>query len=73
MLQAGLTDVSTDDLKKLLRLLYRKEINCPLNPVELARTGLQNATNPLLGQLRGLEERAVWAVLTAVLSERLKR
>lgn len=71
MFSLGLTEVRTEDLKKLLGLLHRGEIQCPLNAVELARTGLQHATNPALNHLRGLGAEAVRAVLTAALAERL--
>ena len=71
MFSIGLTEVRAEDLKKLLGLLHRAEITCPLNVVELARTGLQHATNPLLNHLRGLGPEAVRAVLTASLAERL--
>lgn len=71
MLQHGLVQVPTDDLKKLLALLHRGELTCPLTPVEVTRCGLQAHIDPLLDQLRGLDANGVRAVLTAVLSERL--
>lgn len=71
MFSIGLTEVGTEDLKKLLGLLHRGEIHCPLNAVELARTGLQNATNPVLNHLRGLGAEAARAVVTAALAERI--
>ena len=71
MLSSALTDVPTQDLKQLLRLLHRSELCCPLTPVELTRTGFQAHTASILGVLRGLDAMAVRAVLTAVLMERL--
>jgi len=67
----GLTEVKTKHLKQLLSLVHRGEFSYPLDVQELARTGLQHCAPPLLGQLRGLDEPAVRAVLTAVLAERL--
>lgn len=66
----GLTEVSTDDLRKLLRALHRGEVECPLSPVGLTCVGLQDAVGELLAHLRGLEQSAVHAVLVAVIAER---
>lgn len=67
----ALARVPTEDLKKALALLHRGELRCPLTPVEVARCGLQDHMDSLLSHLRDLDDRAVRAVLTAVLSERL--
>lgn len=69
----GLTAVSSDDLKKLLRHLHRQEISCPVSAGELARVGLQDRAEPLLRVMRGLDEAAVRAVLVVVLAERDER
>jgi hypothetical protein len=66
----GLTRVATEDLKRLLRHLYRQEITCPLTAGELARVGLQDRSEPLLDLLRGLDHAATRAVVVAVLAER---
>jgi len=71
MLQSALVRVPTEDLKRLLALLHRGELQCPLTPVEVTRCGFQVHMDSLLGHLRGLEAPAVRAVLTAVLSERI--
>jgi|GEM_PF-1511398 len=68
---AGLSEVRTDDLKKLLRLAHRGEPNYPLNAQELARMGLQHCAEPMLAMLRALDDAAVKAVLIAVIAERL--
>ena len=68
---AGLTEVETKHLKKLLSLVHRGEFKYPLDVHELARTGLQHAAPPILSQLRGLDQAGVRAVLTAVLAERI--
>ena len=69
----GLRDVSTEDLKKMFRLVVKKVLSYPVTPVELARTGLQHCQEPLLSTLRGLDGPAVQAVLTSVIAERLPR
>jgi len=68
---AGLTEVETQHLKQLLSLVHKRELSFPLDVHELTRTGLQHCAPPLLGQLRGLDEAGVRAVLIAVLAERL--
>ncbi len=68
---AGLTDVTTDDLKKLLRVVHRDQIRCPLTVDELARCGLQHCAEHLLAACRGLDSNGVRAVVIAVVAERL--
>lgn len=70
MLHNALVRVPTEDLKRLLALLHREELQCPLTPVEVTRCGFQIHMDALLGHLRGLEGAGVRAVLTAVLLER---
>ena len=67
----GLTNVSTNDLKTMLRYLHRGEMNCPLTPAELARFGLQRCSGPILGHLRKLDAEGCRAVVVAVIAERL--
>ena len=69
----GLTPVSTKDLRTLLLHLHRGELEFPLAIPELTRVGLQHCALDLLHQLRGLDAEATRAVVTAVLSERLKK
>ena len=66
---AGLSKVSTKDLKALLRSVYRQELSCPITQIGLATTGLLRLGDDLQ-ILRGLNERAVQAILVAVLAER---
>ena len=68
---AGLTEVRTDDLKKLLALAHKNELRFPLDPGELARCGLQHCAIEMLATLRGLDQTAVKAVVVAVIAERL--
>jgi hypothetical protein len=68
---AGLTEVSTDDLKRALAHLHRGQFDVPVSPWGLARIGLQNCQGPLLAYLRDLDAAGVRAVLTCVLAERM--
>jgi hypothetical protein len=68
---SGLTEVTLDDLKKLLRLLHREEITCPLTIAELTRCGLQHCSPQILGACRGVAANGVRAVVVAVIAERL--
>ena len=70
MLHNALVRVPTEDLKRLLALLHRGELQCPLTPVEVTRCGFQIHMDALLGHLRGIDASGVRAVLTAVLLER---
>lgn len=66
----GLTTVSSDDLRTLLRAVFKQQVECPLGPAGLAAVGLQDTSAPLLAHLRDLDARAVHAVLVATLAER---
>ena len=66
----GLTLLTEEELKKLLSLLHREQIECPLTPASLACVGFQHRSEELLGTLRGLDARAVRAVVVCVLAER---
>lgn len=66
----GLRGVPTEELENLLRLVYRKEVSCPLSPAELARIGLQHRQEYLLHAFRGLDDHAAQKLLVAVLAER---
>lgn len=66
----ALVDVRTEQLRELLRGVFRETLPCPLHASALAAVGLQDWSEPILGHLRGLDRRAVHAVLVAVLAER---
>ncbi|MCX4239832.1 hypothetical protein [Paraliomyxa miuraensis] len=70
MQDLGLVTCSTDALRKLLRAVYKREVDCPLTIAALAGMGLQDHAERLLGHLRGLPSDAVHAVLVAALAER---
>ena len=65
----GLKQVSTADLKSILRLVHREELTCPIDRIGLATTGLLRLGDDL-EVLQGLDERAVRAVIVSVLAER---
>ncbi|MEL6345068.1 MAG: cupin domain-containing protein [Myxococcota bacterium] len=69
----GLTELSTDELKKLLGHLHRGELPCPVRADTLACVGFQSRSEPLLNALRNLDEASVRAVLVSVLAERRSR
>ena len=66
----GLREVPTERLRTLLRAVYRKETTVPVTPASLAALGLQDWSEHVLSTLRDLDEKAVHAVLVAVLAER---
>lgn len=65
----GLVQVGDRDLQTLLRHVHRGDLPCPVDLPGLARCGLQHVADDL-EILRGLDERAVRAVVVAVLAER---
>ncbi len=69
----GLTQITTQDLKKALSALHQGELKCPLHIHDLTRVGLQHCSNALLDALRGLDDKGVRAVLVAVIAERLPK
>ena len=71
MIRSGqaLREISSDDLKLLLRAVHRGELECPISRSALAQNNLLRLGDEL-GHLRGLDSRGVQAVLVAVLAER---
>jgi hypothetical protein len=70
-LDLGLVQVSTEQLRTLLRGIHRETLDCPLTPAGLAGHGLQEATGAILGHMRALDRAGVRAVVVAVLAERM--
>ena len=68
----GLVEVPLERLKLLLRAVHRGELSLPLQTAEMVCIGLQQYIEPLQVHLRGLDERAVRAVLVAVIAERTR-
>ena len=69
---AGLTELTEEELKKLLRHVYREELPCPITADTLACVGFQSRHEWLSAALRGLDADGVKAVLVAVIAERKK-
>jgi hypothetical protein len=67
----GLTQVTTDDLRKGLSALHQGHLRFPLTIEDLTRVGLQHCANELLAVLRKVDEPGARAVLVAVIAERL--
>jgi len=68
----GLTSLSTEHLKKLLKYLHDGSLGLPLTAHSIAAAGFQFRHHELMDALRGLDEPAVRAVLVCVLAERLQ-
>ena len=68
----GLTTFTTEELKKLLQLVYRDQVEFPLTAQRIACIGFQYKHHSLINALRGLDKEAATAVLVCVLAERLK-
>ena len=65
----GLTELRTDELKSLLRLIYNGKLVCPFDRQTLMTMGFNRVSE--CGEiLCKLEERAVRAILFTVLAER---
>ena len=69
---AGLTELTTDELKRLLQLVYRDQVEFPLNAQRIACIGFQYKHLALMNALRGLDKNATRAVLVCVLAERME-
>ena len=70
MMLVGLTEVPEDALKLLLQALHHERIDTPLSMTGLSLAGLQSHAEPLLRQLRGLDRRALMALIACVIAER---
>lgn len=69
----GLTQVPTDALITLLRVVYTQQISLPLTLPELTRHGLQFCAGDVQGALRTLDRTGLTAVLVCVIAERKKQ
>ena len=69
---AGLTELTTDELKRLLQLVYRDQVEFPLSAQRIACIGFQYKHLALMNALRGLDKNATRAVLVCVLAERME-
>ncbi len=69
---AGLTELTTEELKKLLQLVYRDQVEFPLNAQRIACIGFQYKHLELINAFRGLGRDGVRAILVCVLAERIE-
>ncbi|MCB9570436.1 MAG: hypothetical protein H6710_25020 [Myxococcales bacterium] len=69
----ALTEVPSEALKEVLRGLHRGTLEAPLTAEALARHGLQQYGEAILGHLRGVDARGAKAVVVAVIAERERR
>jgi hypothetical protein len=69
----GLTSLTTDHLKRLLKYLHDGSLELPLTAHSIAAAGFQFRHHELMNALRGLDEAAVRAVLVCVLAERMQQ
>ena len=69
----GLTSLTTDHLKRLLKYLHDGSLGLPLTAHSIAAAGFQFRHHELMNALRGLDEAAVRAVLVCVLAERMQQ
>ena len=65
----GLSELRTDELEGLLRLIYQGRLTCPFSRQQLMTMGF-NRISEYGELLLDLDEKAVRAVLFAVLAER---
>ncbi len=65
----GLTELRTDELKSLLKLIYTGKLTCPFDRQMLMTMGF-NRVSECGDILCNLEEKSVRAILFAVLAER---
>ena len=68
----GLTSLSTEHLKRMLKYLHDGSLGLPLTAHSIAAAGFQFRHHELMAALRGLDEPAVRAVLVCVLAERIQ-
>ncbi len=65
----GLTNLTLVDLERLLRALHKEQLSFPNDPNSLLTAGLSYLVDRV-DFLTGLDQRAVRAVLVAVIAER---
>lgn len=66
----GLTALTTDELKTLLRVIHNGQLPCPVTADTLTCVGFQFHHDTVSGALRGMEKSAAISVLVCVIAER---
>ena len=69
-MQHTLSNLSTDVLKKLLRLIHQNKVEFPLNAVRIACIGFQQHHDELMHSLRDLDAVASKRLVAAIIIER---
>ena len=67
----GLTSLTTNHLKRLLKYVHEGSLGLPLTAHSIAAAGFQFRHHELMGALRGLDEAAIRAVLVCVIAARM--
>ena len=68
----GLTSLTTDHLKRLLKYVHEGSLGLPLTAHSIAAAGFQFRHHELMSALRGLDDAAIRAVLVCVIAERMQ-
>ena len=67
----ALTELRTEELKKLLTHIYKGEAEFPLNAQRLACIGFQYRQEQLMHVFRGMSKEAAQSLLVCVIAERI--
>ena len=69
----GLTELKTEELKRLLGHVHRGELKFPLSAEHIACVGFQYRQAEILSAMRSLNAAGARAVLVCVLAERISQ
>lgn len=72
-MQSTLSNLSTDVLKKLLRLIHQDKVEFPLNAVRIACIGFQQHHDELMHSLRDVDAIASKRIVSAIIIERKRQ
>ena len=72
-MQSTLSNLSTDVLKKLLRLIHQDKVEFPLNAVRIACIGFQQYHDELMHSLRDIDAVASKRIVSAIIIERKRQ
>ena len=72
-MQNTLSNLSTEILKKLLRLIHQDKVEFPLDAVRIACIGFQQHHDELMHSLRDLDALASKRIVSAILIERKRQ
>ena len=72
-MQSTLSNLSTDVLKKLLRLIHQDKVEFPLNAVRIACIGFQQHHDELMHSLRDVDAVSSKRIVSAIIIERKRQ